>query len=311
MLTGARAFPPPMSAKADIVIGVEIGPELIRAIACDASFIPHGKARRSTKLARGTATVLDRVERCVEDAADEGDLELADIRAVGVAFPGDVDQTAERLASSAVLGWKSIRLEQLLAARLGRPVFAANDFQLRTHAAWRRDLQSAPGLIVALFWDGTFGGGLLRDGRPLDAGDAPEFHHLLEETQRAWGQRLPAEWLHRSARDWRKAFKRGDRVVGALVDESLKMVGQVVARIAANPAPDVILIGGGMMEDRRAPFLEAISSHAQTRLGPDTILPARLVASELGDNAALFGAAGLALGEAISRACAPQLALVS
>lgn len=300
-----------MSGKADIVIGVEIGPELIRAIACDASFIPHGKARRSTKLARGTAAVLDRVARCIEDTADEGDLELAAIRAVGVAFPGDMEPSAERLASSAVLGWNSIRVEQLLSARLGLPVFAANDFQLRTHAAWRGDLQGAPGLIAALFWEGTFGGGLLRDGKPLEPGDAPEFHHLIEETQRAWDQRLPAEWRHRSARDWRKAFKRGDRGVRALVDESLKTLGQVVARIATDPAPGVILIGGGLMEDRRALFLEAISSHARTHLGRETILPVRLVASELGDKAILFGAARLAFGETIARTRAAELALVS
>jgi hypothetical protein len=51
----------------------------------------------------------DRLARCGEDAADEGNLDLRAIRAVGVAFPGDMENISARRARSAVLSSESIR----------------------------------------------------------------------------------------------------------------------------------------------------------------------------------------------------------
>ena len=286
--------PPPMNATTDIVIGVEIEPELIRAVAYDASLIPHGTARRSTKLARGTASVIERVARCVTDAADEGDLTPAGIRAVGVALPGHRDSAHGNTVSSATLNWTAVPLEQLLSAQLGMPVRVGNRIHLSARAVWLQDLRRRPGVVAMLFWDGALGGTIVRDGRLLDAAEAPAFHRLLEKTETAWAQRVPAAWRTRAARDWRKALKRGEPVVCDFVEESLIELGRITARLATESNPDVIVIGGSLMEDRRAALLEKILSHAGQQGGNRSHLDRCVVASQLGDNAVLIGAAALA-----------------
>jgi predicted NBD/HSP70 family sugar kinase len=222
-----------MSDRKDIVIGVEIEPELIRAVAYDDALIPRGKARRSTKLMRGTAAVIERVAQCAADAADEGDLRLKEVGAVGVACPGYVDLADERKVTSAMLHWTAVPLEPLLATHLGLPVRAGNRVHLATRAAWLEDFHRRPGVVATLLWDGNLGGGIVRDGRLLDATEAPEFHRLIEAVQPAWAQRVPAEWRTRAARDWRKALKRGEPAVRGFVEESLIELGRITARLAA------------------------------------------------------------------------------
>lgn len=295
----------PVSARNDIVIGVEIEPEIIRAVTYDATLISRGKARRSTKLARGTTAVLGRVARCVADAADEGDLPLAHIGAVGVAIPGHVEHSPDRAVTSASLNWSNVPLEQVLETHLNLPVRVGNRFHLSARAVWLRDLHQRAGIIAMLFLDSTLGGAILRDGRLLDAAKAPEFHRLIEAGQSVWAQRIPADWRNRATRNWRKALKRGEPAIRGFVEESLPELGRLIAQLARGSCSDVIVIGGGLMEDRRAVLLEKILAHARVCSPSTTDLDRRVVASELGENAVLVGAAMLARDE-IPRMDAPR-----
>jgi predicted NBD/HSP70 family sugar kinase len=70
----------------------------------------------------------------------------------------------------------------------------------------------------------------------------------------------------------------------------------------------VIVIGGSLMEDRRAALLKTILIHAGNYLGDRTRLDRCVIASELGDNAALVGAAILAREEVADTPAAELLA---
>ena len=89
------------------VVGVDLGGTKILAGLFDSSLECVGTAKVSTKAQRGLETVLSRVERCVRDAVDEADLNIKQVRGVGIGAPGAVD-----FASGTVLfapnleGWK-------------------------------------------------------------------------------------------------------------------------------------------------------------------------------------------------------------
>jgi glucokinase len=284
-----------MSGQSDIVVGVEVAPETVQSVAFTPLLLPAGKARRSTKRQRGPAAVLDRIARCVSDAVDEGDHDIRSVRAVGLAFPGRISPGAPTLASSAVLNWESLPLEAELTQRLSLPVFAANTDELETCAAWRRELGESQGVVVALFWGGAFGGGILQGGRLLDEQTAPSFHAVIGKVRQGWSERVPPDWRSKPDRELRKAFKRGEPAISAFVENATAVIGQTVATISVKLAPEIILIGGAIMEERRGQLLESIRQKACNHLGPKTTLPMRLVASGLGDQAALLGAADLAL----------------
>ena len=299
IVTGAASLrvEQPLNPRTDIVIGVEVEPEVIRAVAYDAAFIPRGKARRSTKLARGTDAVLVRVARCIADAADEGDLPLAQINSVGVAIPGQVGPGAERSVTAESLNWNGIPLEQMLSAHLNLPVRAANRIDVSARAVWLRHLYQRPGILAMLFLDSTLGGALLHDSQVLSPDAAPAFHHLIAETRSSWERRIPDEWRNRATRDWRKAIKRGESAVCDFVEDSMPELGRCIVRLADEARPDVIVIGGGMMEDRRAMMIEKILAHVRALGSSVTDLDRRITYSELGENAVLLGAAALARDE--------------
>ena len=48
-------------------------------------------AKVSTKAQRGPGPVMERIARCIRDAIDEADLDLKQIRGVGIGAPGAVE----------------------------------------------------------------------------------------------------------------------------------------------------------------------------------------------------------------------------
>ena len=68
-------------SKPEYLMGVDVGGTKIYAGIFDSSLDCLGTARVSTKAQRGPDEVIERIARCVRDAADECDLSLKQIKA--------------------------------------------------------------------------------------------------------------------------------------------------------------------------------------------------------------------------------------
>src|SRR6266704_4884651 len=79
------------SAKAEYVVGVDLGGTKIYSGIFDNSLEYDGTAKVSTKAQRGTDAVVERIARCVQDAVDEADLSLKQVAGIGIGAPGAVD----------------------------------------------------------------------------------------------------------------------------------------------------------------------------------------------------------------------------
>ena len=79
------------AAKGDFFVGVDLGGTKILAGVFDAQLTCLGRNKMSTKPERGADEVIERIARCVRDAVDECDLDLKQLRGVGVGAPGAVD----------------------------------------------------------------------------------------------------------------------------------------------------------------------------------------------------------------------------
>src|SRR5438445_13735801 len=79
------------TSKAEHVIGVDLGGTKILAGVFNHSLECIGSAKLSTKSQRGVDKVIERIARCVQDAADEADLTLKQVAGVGIGAPGAVD----------------------------------------------------------------------------------------------------------------------------------------------------------------------------------------------------------------------------
>src|SRR5436190_17431767 len=97
--------------KPEHVVGVDLGGTKIYAGVFDSSLECIGTARLSTKASRGPEVVIERIARCVRDAADECDLKLDQISSIGIGAPGAVDPESGKVIFAPNLEWKDVALK--------------------------------------------------------------------------------------------------------------------------------------------------------------------------------------------------------
>jgi glucokinase len=66
----------------------------------------------STKSERGPEEVIERIARCARDAVDECDLDLKQVRGVGIGAPGAVDPETGRVIFAPNLQWQDVPLKK-------------------------------------------------------------------------------------------------------------------------------------------------------------------------------------------------------
>ena len=114
---------PEPSNKTGFVIGVDLGGTKIFAGVFNPALECVATTKVSTKAQRGTDAVIERIVRSVQDVADEADLDLKQIGAVGIGAPGAVDgESGSVIFAPNLPGWKDVPLKKELEKHLGVPV---------------------------------------------------------------------------------------------------------------------------------------------------------------------------------------------
>ena len=211
------AINPDAVADRPYLVGVEIGPIVIRAGVFTADFHPVGKTKVSTKKERGPAEVIQRIARCVEYALDECDLALEDVRALGVGVPGQAAAATGTALSAESLGWRDVPLRGALEKLLRVPVFVENHFRLSALGPYAREIHANPRRFAALFLGPEIGGALMDDG---ELAELPAPHSAGQIHQDAgpgpdgvFAVMPHEEFRHARIRDLRKAVRKGNPAV--------------------------------------------------------------------------------------------------
>jgi glucokinase len=97
--------------------------------------------------------------------------------------------------------------------------------------------------------------------------------------------------------DLRKAIKQGDKFVEHLVEEAAMYSGIAVANIINLLNPEVIVLGGGLMDALENEMMPVIIKTAREHAFPGTDKGIKIIPSQLGDDAGITGAAVLARRE--------------
>ncbi len=94
--------------------------------------------------------------------------------------------------------------------------------------------------------------------------------------------------------DLRKALKKDDALVRRVVRDAAVATGIVVGNMVNLLNPQVIALGGGVMEALSKEMMPVILETAEKHSLPGTIKGIRIFASKLADHAGIVGAAVLA-----------------
>jgi glucokinase len=92
----------------------------------------------------------------------------------------------------------------------------------------------------------------------------------------------------------RKAIRRGDKLVLKVVKQAAEYTGLAVANLVNLLNPEVVILGGGIIEALDETVMPRIEEIARARALPGTARGIRIEASRLGDNAGILGGAVLA-----------------
>jgi glucokinase len=94
--------------------------------------------------------------------------------------------------------------------------------------------------------------------------------------------------------DLRKAIRRGDKFVEKIIEETAEYIGIAVANLINVINPEVIVIGGGVLDALEDEMMAIIIETAQDYAMPGTSKGVEIIASKLGDEAGITGGAVLA-----------------
>src|SRR6516164_2271404 len=322
------------STKSEHVVGIDLGGTKILAGVFNSSFEQVGSTKLSTKSQRGVDKVVEGIARCAQDAVDEADLTFKQIAGVGIGAPGAVDSAEGTVIFAPNMeGWKDIPLKKELEKLLGVPVFVENDCNISGLGVYVAELKSKPKSMVGIFVGTGIGGGIVINGE-LYSGfghTAGEVGHMVIEvsgpkcgcgnkgclealaSRTAIFQQIKAgikdgqktmltEMLGNDLEDLRsgdlrKAIRRGDKFVDRIVEGAAEYIGIATANLVNILNPEVVVLGGGVIEALSDEMMGVIVETATDYAMPGAMKGVEVIASKLGDNAGITGGAVLARRE--------------
>lgn len=317
-----------------ISIGCDLGGTKLLVVAYDEQFRVIGRARKKTKGHEGSEAGLQRIAETIEEAVAAAGRSLEEIEVIGIGCPGPLDLDQGFVREAPNLGWKNVPMRDVLQARFKRPVFVANDVDLGVYGEWRFGAGKQERCVVGIFPGTGIGGGCVYEGKifrgkvsscmevghiplmpsgPLDAahnegsleGLASRLRIASEAAQAAFRGQAPA--LRKKAgtdiSDIRsgvlaQAIAEGDKAIEVIVKQAAEYMGWGIVTLVHLLAPDVVVMGGGLVEAMPKLIVETASKVANKRVLPSFRGSFRVVVAELGDDAGVMGAASWARTQA-------------
>ncbi len=317
-------------SNSNYVVGVDLGGTKILAGVYDANQNCLGSVKKSTKADRGPKEVVKRIARCIMDAVDECDLKLSQIKGIGIGAPGSVDPDQGIVLFAPNLKWKDFPLAEQLKKRLKVDVFLENDCNVCALGAYHGELKGEPESMVGIFLGTGIGGGLIFN-RELHrgfnktageighmvidmhgpicgcgkngcfeaiAGRASIYRHLHAEVQKGretvLTTMLGKDLKGMKSGSLKKAMKRRDPLVSETILRAAEATGIAVASLINVINPEVVLLGGGVIEALERDMMPTIIQNAERYAMPGSIEGIQIIASSLGDDAGIYGSAVLA-----------------
>jgi glucokinase len=308
------------------VIGVDLGGTKLLAGAVDADLNVHHRAHR-TAAGEDRATVLDLVVEAVQETAEAAG---AEVLGVGFGIPSLIDQERGIAVSTVHLPIADFPFRDLMAERLGLPVFVDNDANCALLAEHRHGAAAGARHAVMLTLGTGIGGAMVVDGKLVRGavGSAGELGHMVVDLDgppcqgscpnqgclealasgSALGRAAVAAAARNPGSGLAHAQAGGRELTGALVTElahdgdadalqCVRTAGEALGVGIANLVnifnPEVVVVGGGVIaagELLLEPAREVVAARA---LSPSKDI-VRIASARFGAESGMLGAAVLA-----------------
>jgi glucokinase len=291
---------------AELVVAVDVGGTKIAAALVDG----EGRIQRKVKLLtdhHDTGRSIDQVAEAARGAV--GETPWKRIASVGVAVPGIYFAATGEAWAPNLPGWDRIPLRAALESRL--PVQILVDSDRAACVLGEQWLGVAQGCMDIVFLTvGTgIGAGILSGGRLIrGASDiagavgwfalTPEMREIYRQTgcweAEAAGPALARRAGRATAQQVVEAALAGEEAAKEAIEETVRWLAMGIANLISALNPQMVVLGGGLMQAGDL-LLEPLRRWVVEWAQPIAVRQARIEVSKLGEDAALLGAARIAL----------------
>ena len=313
------------------VVGVDMGGTKILAAVVGLNGQIVARLKVMTKAEKGADDVINRISDCISESIEKANLRASQIRAIGIGAPGVVDPVAGEVLYAPNLHWSNVPLKGALENLLNIPVFVDNDVNLGTLGEQALGAGRGVDNLVGIFVGTGIGGGIVLNGKLFYGANrtAGEIGHVILKpggpkcscgnrgclealASRTAISRYVRKAISRQgkksilpelnggnlnmvrSRALAKAVEKGDKLTLKAIRRARHYLGIGVATVVGLVNPQVVVLGGGLIEALGDDFVNGVH-HAASKLAlPNAMNGVDVMSATLGDDAGAIGAAALA-----------------
>jgi glucokinase len=279
---------------------------------------------------RGAKAGQERIIETIKAVIAKAKIDLDDLAGIGIACPGPVDPDNGILIEAPNMGWDNVPIRDTLEKAFNCPVVVANDVDLGVYGEYIAGAAQGARCVVGVFPGTGIGGGAVLNGELLQGAGitcmeighipisgtktpfASDRYTTLETvasrlaisaaaTQATYRGQAP-HLFESCGTDLAKvksgklasAIKNGDEAIEHIVRKAARALGEGVATAVLLLAPDIVVIGGGLVTAMTDLYLEEVTESAKRHVLPAYRDRFKIVAAQLDDNATVIGAVGWA-----------------
>ena len=299
------------------------GTKVLGAIFNEKDEIIYRLKKRSKSSGEGSADVEKVIISVVEEMIAESGIDRSKLNAIASCAPGVIDQDRGVVLFTPNLPWRDYDMASSMRKKFGVPFYVGNDVNLGVLGEYHFGAGRGYKNIVGFFVGTGMGGGLVLNGS-LYTGNrfkAAEYGHMVLDPEGPLcncGQRgcleafsskqgmsayirqqaargretMMAEAVQEGvfrSKKLKKALEAGDRVAMEAVDRACHWLAVAAGNMINIFSPDLVLLGGGVIEAVGDLFLEKVLAEVDRYCMPLIRSTVDIKIADLGDDSILYG----------------------
>jgi glucokinase len=313
------------------VISVDMGGTKILASVINSKNGIIASLKKPTNIEVGIKSYVKDIADLVLKLVKNTKLQKEYVVAVCLGVPGSVNPYTGIIGLAPNLGLKNFNIKSKLEAEIPYPVLIENDVNLGALGIKYFGVGKKSKNLLAVFLGTGIGGGIIIDGKlyrgnNFSAGEIGHMlvkkngpkcgcgkkgcfeavasrtaivNHIISDIKKGKKKSVLSGLVKSNQRiksgALREAVEKGDKIVIKRITEACEIIGDVLSSIINLMNFDMIVLGGGLIEALEDFMLPIIKKEFENHVLTDSAKNLKIVASTLGDDAAIFG--GIALAE--------------
>jgi glucokinase len=314
----------------DSIISIDMGGTKVLGCVVNSKEGIIARVKKPTDPTASGTKYVHQLAEVVDDLIEKVHIDKKKIKAVCLGVPATLNPETGVIGIAPNLGLKNFNIKKMLEAEIPFPVLIENDVNLGALGVKNFGVGKKAKNMLAVFVGTGIGGGLIIEGKLYRGSNyvAGEIGHMLVEKngpkcgcgkkgcfeavasrkaivnkiikdikagKRSMLSKLVKSHERIKSKSLSSAVKSGDKVVRRKIKEGCEVIGGVLASISNLLNLDMIVLGGGMIEALDFYMLPLIKKSFSEHVLNDSAKGLKIVASKLGDDAAIYG--GIALAE--------------